>query len=186
VRPTLVLRWGASGLAPLTPSPPPPPRPSPPPARRYFLHQLHKLKKTTGEILSCKEIFEKNPNTVKNYGLTIRYNSRSGTHNMYREYRDTRLAGAVDQMYADMAGRHRARFHSIHIVDTRVVQAGIRAAKRYNPELHGDVPPETVKRPLTKEFARSTRFPLAHRIQRASTKSKRSTYVAARPTTFFS
>jgi large subunit ribosomal protein L18Ae len=147
---------------------------------------MHKLKRTTGEILSCKEISEKNPNTVKNYGLTIRYNSRSGTHNMYREYRDTRLAGAVEQMYADMAGRHRARFHSIHIVDTRVVQAGIRAAKRYNPELHGDVPPETVKRPLTKEFARSTRFPLAHRIQRASTKSKRSTYVAARPTTFFS
>jgi len=63
----------------------------------YFLHQLHKLKKTTGEILSCREIREKNPNIVKNFGITIRYNSRSGTHNMYREYRDTTLAGAVEQ-----------------------------------------------------------------------------------------
>ena len=136
---------------------PPPPLPLAPAPRRYFLHQLHKLKKTTGEILSCRAIAEKNANIVKNYGITIRYNSRSGTHNMYREYRDTRLAGAVEQMYADMAGRHRARFHSIHIVDTKVVQAGIRASKRYNPELDGDVAPETVKRPQTKEFTKNVR-----------------------------
>jgi ribosomal protein L20A (L18A) len=135
--------------------------------------------------LSCKAIAEKNPNIVKNYGITIRYNSRSGTHNMYREYRDTRLAGAVEQMYADMAGRHRARFHSIHIVDVVVVKAGVRAAKRYNPELHGDVAPEAVVRPQTKEFTKMTKFPLAHRIQRAGTKAKKATYVAARPTTFF-
>jgi large subunit ribosomal protein L18Ae len=154
--------------------------------RRYFLHQLHKLKKTTGEILSCREIREKNSNIVKNYGLTIRYNSRSGTHNMYREYRDTRLAGAVEQMYADMAGRHRARFHSIHIVDTKEVPCGSRAAKRYNPEVDGDIPPVTVTRPGIKEFARNSKFPLVHRIQRAATRALRSTFVAQRPTTFFS
>jgi len=123
---------------------------------------------------------------VKNFGITIRYNSRSGTHNMYREYRDTRLAGAVEQMYADMAGRHRARFHSIHIVDTKVVPCGFRQSKRYNPELHGDEVPLSVKRPAVKEFAKNVKFPLVHRIQRAASKSVRSTFVAQRPTTFFS
>ena len=150
------------------------------------MHQLHKLKKTTGEILSCREIREKNPNIVKNFGITIRYNSRSGTHNMYREYRDTTLAGAVEQMYQDMAGRHRARFHAIHIVDTQVVPCGERASKLYNPETDGDVPPAAVKRPNTKAFATGgIKFPLVHRIQRAANKAQRSTYVAARPTTYF-
>jgi large subunit ribosomal protein L18Ae len=132
------------------------------------------------------EIREKNPNIVKNYGITIRYNSRSGTHNMYKEARDTTLAGAVEQVYSDLAGRHRARFSSIQIVDTKVVPAGVRATKRYNPELHGDVAPISVVRPQTKQFAqRGVRFPLAHRIQRAASKSVRSTFAANRPTTFF-
>lgn len=64
----------------------------------YFLHQYKKMKKTTGEILSVNEIFEKKKHTVKNYYIYLRYNSRSGTHNMYKEYRDTSLCGAVEQM----------------------------------------------------------------------------------------
>lgn len=40
---------------------------------------------------------------------------------MYKEYRDTTVTGAVDQMYMEMAGRHRARFPSIHIMKTAVV-----------------------------------------------------------------
>ena len=43
----------------------------------YFLHKLHKLKKTTGEILSVNEIFERKTSYVKNYGVWLRYNSRS-------------------------------------------------------------------------------------------------------------
>ena len=64
----------------------------------YFLHQYKKMKKTTGEILSVNEIFERKPHTVKNFYISLRYNSRSGTHNMYKEYRDTSLTGAVEQM----------------------------------------------------------------------------------------
>ncbi len=147
---------------------------------------MYKLKKSTGEVLSVKEIREKNSNIVKNYGITIRYNSRSSTHNMYKECRDTTLAGAVEQMYSDLAGRHRARFSSIHIVDTRVVPAGVRATKRYNPELHGDEVPVSVKRANVKQFAAAgVKFPLAHRIQRYATKNVRTTYAATRPTTFF-
>merc|ERR1712200_119044 len=50
----------------------------------YFLRQLRKFKKTTGEIVSVEEVKEKNPLKVKNFGIWLRYNSRSGTHNRYR------------------------------------------------------------------------------------------------------
>jgi large subunit ribosomal protein L18Ae len=75
----------------------------------YFMRQFRKMKKTTGEILDCVELIEKNSRTVKNYGIWLRYDSRSGTHNMYREYRDLKLTGAVSQLYNEMAGRHRCR-----------------------------------------------------------------------------
>jgi len=71
----------------------------------YFLSQAHKLKKASGEIISVHQIFEKNPNHVKNFGMWLRYDSRSGTHNMYKEYRDTTLTGAVEKMYAELASR---------------------------------------------------------------------------------
>ncbi|EWM27710.1 60s ribosomal protein l18a [Nannochloropsis gaditana] len=89
----------------------------------YFLHQMHKMKKTTGEILDINELVERNSRIIKNYAIWLKYDSRSGTHNMYREYRDLTLTGAVDQLYAEMAGRHRARFRSIQIIRTGVVDA---------------------------------------------------------------
>ena len=166
---------------------------------------------------------------IKNYGITIRYNSRSGTHNMYKEYRSVSLCDAVDQMcvapaapacslrrsmslsccrraqppaapprpalpppppllsrYSELAGRHRARFHAIQIVDTRIVPAGVRATKKYNPEVDGDEVPVAVKRTSIKQFLDGQiKFPLPHRIQRAPTKALRSTFNARRPTTFF-
>jgi len=63
----------------------------------------------------CLQISEKHPLKVKNFGIWLRYDSRSGTHNMYKEYRETSRVAAVEAMYADMAARHRARFRSIHV-----------------------------------------------------------------------
>merc|ERR1719353_1718041 len=54
----------------------------------YFMKKMVKAKKTGGEILAVNEIFEKNPNTVKNYAIWLRYRSRTDQHNMYKEYRD--------------------------------------------------------------------------------------------------
>merc|ERR1719223_1139357 len=81
------------------------------------------MKKTTGEILDCNELVEKNRRIVKNYGIFLRYNSRSGTHNMYKEYRDVTLCKAIEQMYAELAGRHRARARSIQIMRTAILEA---------------------------------------------------------------
>merc|ERR1711941_5568 len=83
----------------------------------YFLRQLRKFKKTTGEIVSVEEIKERKPKQIKNFGIWLRYDSRSGTHNMYREYRDLTVGGAITQCYRDMGARHRARAHAIQTQD---------------------------------------------------------------------
>uniref|UniRef100_A0A803JS74 Large ribosomal subunit protein eL20 n=1 Tax=Xenopus tropicalis TaxID=8364 RepID=A0A803JS74_XENTR len=63
----------------------------------YFVSQLKKMKKSSGEIVYCGQVYEKTPLKVKNFGIWLRYDSRSGTHNMYREYRDLTTAAAVTQ-----------------------------------------------------------------------------------------
>ena len=134
----------------------------------YFMHQYRNMKKTTGEILDVNEIREKDPNNVKNYALWLRYDSRSGTHNMYREYRAMTLNNAVDQMYSEMAGRHRARPRSIQIIRTATIDDS------------------EVKRPNMLQFVGdNVKFPLPHRLQRAPSKKLRTTFKASRPTTHF-
>jgi large subunit ribosomal protein L18Ae len=81
----------------------------------YFLMKLRKVKKANGEIVALNMVHEKRPLKVKNFGIWIRYDSRSGTHNMYKEYREMTRTEAVDALYQDMAARHRARFRSIHV-----------------------------------------------------------------------
>jgi len=137
----------------------------------YYLHQFRKMKKTTGEILDVVELTEKNSRIVKNYGIWLRYSSRSGTHNMYREYRDVSLTGAVSQLYDEMAGRHRTRPRSIQIIRTGVVAA------------------KDLKRGNGMQFAKKdVKFPLVHRVA-AGKRHQRAlsdrTYTTVRPTTYF-
>ena len=137
----------------------------------YYMHQFRKMKKTTGEILDCVEIVEKNSRIVKNYGIWLRYSSRSGTHNMYREYRDVKLTGAVSQLYDEMAGRHRTRPRSIQIIRTAVVAAS------------------DLKRVNGMQYAKAgVKFPLPHRVTSAKRGQKAlssRTFTTVRPTTFF-
>ncbi|RMZ87083.1 hypothetical protein DV736_g5693, partial [Chaetothyriales sp. CBS 134916] len=129
----------------------------------YFLAKLRKVKKTNGEIVSLNLIHEKRPLKVKNFGIWIRYDSRSGTHNMYKEYREMTRTEAVDSLYSDMAARHRARFRSIHILKVVELQN-----------------PDQVKRPYIKQLiSKDLKFPLPHR----AVKSKK-LYSAKRPSTF--
>jgi large subunit ribosomal protein L18Ae len=137
----------------------------------YYMHQFRKMKKTTGEILDCVEIVEKNSRIVSNYGIWLRYSSRSGTHNMYREFRDISLTGAVSQLYDEMAGRHRTRPRSIQIIRTGVIAA------------------KDLKRPNGMQFAKAkVKFPLPHRVasgKRGQKALSSMTYSTVRPTTFF-
>jgi len=137
----------------------------------YYMHQFRKMKKTTGEILDCVEIVEKNSRIVKNYGIWLRYNSRSGTHNMYREFRDLTLTGAVTQLYNEMAGRHRTRPRSIQIIRTATLDA------------------KDLRRENGMQFAKkNVKFPLTHRVVSAKRNMKAlssRTFTTNRPTTFF-
>ena len=47
------------------------------------------------KYLTFIKIFEKNPNHVKTYGIALKYSSRTYTHNIYKEFRDVTLNGAV-------------------------------------------------------------------------------------------
>ena len=54
---------------------------------RDFLNiesSFSRFKKTTGEIVSVEEIAEWKPLKIKNFGIWLRYDFRSSTHNMYR------------------------------------------------------------------------------------------------------
>mmetsp|Transcript_6881 Transcript_6881/g.8917 ORF Transcript_6881/g.8917 Transcript_6881/m.8917 type:complete len:184 (-) Transcript_6881:231-782(-) len=137
----------------------------------YYMHQFRKMKKTTGEILDCVELVEKDSQSVKNYGIWLRYDSRSGTHNMYREFRDVKLTGAVSQLYDEMAGRHRTRPRSIRIIRTSIVAD--EDLKRLNPMQYvGD----------------DVKFPLPHRVasgKRGQKALSARTYTKNRPTTYF-
>ncbi|CAH2252471.1 60S ribosomal L18a [Pelobates cultripes] len=115
----------------------------------YFVSQLKKMKKALGEIVYCGQVYEKTPLKVKNFGIWLRYDSRSGTHNMYREYRELTTAAAVTQCYRDMGAHHRARAHDIQIMKVEVI------------------PANKYRRPAIKQFHDSKiRFPLPHRVLR--------------------
>merc|ERR1712018_187853 len=131
----------------------------------YFISQLKRMKKSQGEIVSCQQIYEKKPLQIKNFGIWLRYDSRSGTHNMYREYRDLTVGAAVTQCYRDMAARHRARGYSIQIMKVEVV------------------PSSKCRRPHVKQMQNNKmKFPLPHRIMKSQFKSK---FVAKRPNTMY-
>merc|ERR1711908_212203 len=115
----------------------------------YFIRRIVKMKRANGEILSIREIFEKKPEKVATYGIWVRYDSRSGTTNMYKEYTALSQNEAVAPMSQEMAGRHRARFSSIHIIKVAELEASkcIRA---------------NIKQFLKANIA----FPLPHRVSR--------------------
>ncbi|SCU84977.1 LAMI_0C09648g1_1 [Lachancea mirantina] len=130
----------------------------------YFLQRLHKVKKASGEIVSVNVISEPHPTTVKNFAVWVRYDSRSGTHNMYKEIRDVTRVGAIESLYQDMAARHRARFRSIHILKVTEIEKTA-----------------DVKRPYVKQFlTKDLKFPLPHRVEK-STK----VFAYKRPSTYY-
>ena len=103
---------------------------------------------------------------MKNFGIWFRYESRTGTHNAYKEYRECKLTDAVAAMYQDMAGRSRAKAVAIQILKT------------------AELKPDECKRPIVKQFhSTSIKFPLPHKVAKIP-KEMKTTFKASRPTTF--
>eukprot|EP00747_Dinoflagellata_sp_TGD_P087649 gnl/TRDRNA2_/TRDRNA2_163707_c0_seq13.p2 gnl/TRDRNA2_/TRDRNA2_163707_c0~~gnl/TRDRNA2_/TRDRNA2_163707_c0_seq13.p2 ORF type:complete len:188 (+),score=53.15 gnl/TRDRNA2_/TRDRNA2_163707_c0_seq13:62-625(+) len=132
----------------------------------YFMKRLNKAKKSGGELLAVNELFDKGPTKVKNYGIWLRYESRTNTHNMYKEYRDVTINGAVSQMFAEMAGRHRAQPGSIQIINTAVIPAS-KCRRDHVLEMH----------------EAKLKFPIIRKMPLVA-KNLRTTFKASRPMTF--
>jgi len=134
----------------------------------YFLNKTQKIKKTKGEILSVNEIFDKTPTAIKNFGISLRYHSRSNQNNIYKEFRDTSRTGAITKLLTDMGGRHRTTYRRMQIMEVK------------------PVPAKDCKRWATKQFHDSKiKFPLPHRVLRAPSKRYRTVFKASRPSTHF-
>merc|ERR1711924_520333 len=132
----------------------------------YFMKKLNKAKKSGGELLAVNELFDKGPTKVKNYGIWLRYESRTNTHNMYKEYRDVTINGAVSQMYSEMAGRHRAQPGSIQIINSAVIPAG--KCRRDH---------------VTEMLDSKMKYPIIRKMPLVA-KKYRTTFKASRPMTF--
>merc|ERR1711937_215246 len=123
-----------------------------------FLSYYQKINKKVGEIVECAEVHESHPGCVKNYGIWIRYISRSTTENMYREYRDVSLPLAVTQMYREMAGRHRARPGSIQVLKTKRISS-TECRRPQNQAMHdANIKFTLPRRVMTKKAQHARRF----------------------------
>eukprot|EP00892_Ulva_mutabilis_P006357 jgi/Ulvmu1/4093/UM019_0072.1 len=131
----------------------------------YFLSRLRKVKKANGQILAINEIFESKPTRTKNYGVWLRYQSRTGYHNMFKEYRDLTLNGAIEQMYTEMASRHRVRSHQLHIIKTVTIKAA--DCKRAN---------------IIQFHDSQIKFPVLRKYMRPESRTYKTLYKASRPT----
>lgn len=86
---------------------------------------------------------------------------------MYKEYRDVTLCKAIEQMYSELAGRHRARPRSIQIMRTAIVES------------------KDCKKASTMQYHDSKiKFPMTHVIARPAFKKFNAKFVARRPTTY--
>lgn len=133
----------------------------------FFMKRLNKIKKANGEVLDVQIIEPEKSETAKTYGIWLRYDSRTSTHNFYKEYRDISKEGAVSQMYQDMAGKHRAASCTIQILKIK------------------SLTPEEVRRPISiQTLGMNFKFPHLHRRPMCP-KSVRRDFVTSRTRAFY-
>merc|ERR1712151_438013 len=86
--------------------------------------------------------------------------------NMYKEYRDVTINGAVSQMYSEMAGRHRAHPNTIQIINTATLKAS-ECKRDHVLEMHDS----------------KLKYPIIRKMPMVA-KKLRTTFKASRPMTF--
>ena len=114
----------------------------------------HKLKRSHGEVLKIQEVHEKTKTITKNFGVFLKYRSHTGVHNMFKEYRDVSMRGAIDQMYNEIAGNYKASSERVDIIKT--VELNKEELKIRNPRCLQWVDTESIQYPLWRKTARPT------------------------------
>lgn len=101
---------------------------------------------------------------MKNFGIWIRYQSRTGFHNSYKEYRETTMNKAVDALYEEMASRHRVRCSQLQIIKI------------------AEVANEDVRRENTRQFIEEdVSFPVVNKVTRHPSKATKTIFKYKRP-----
>eukprot|EP01060_Flectonema_neradi_P022024 TRINITY_DN301_c0_g1_i2.p1 TRINITY_DN301_c0_g1~~TRINITY_DN301_c0_g1_i2.p1 ORF type:complete len:184 (+),score=42.60 TRINITY_DN301_c0_g1_i2:55-606(+) len=131
-----------------------------------FMREYHKVKRANGEVFGVREIKEKRPGVIKNFGVQLRWYSRTGPVNTSKEMRDTHLSRAVSRIFNDLAGQHRASFSNVQVIRTCTKDAK-----------------DCTRPPVTQFHNSKISFPIIHRV-RVPKKSKRAVLVAKAPQTF--
>ncbi|KAM0688431.1 hypothetical protein COBT_000303 [Conglomerata obtusa] len=89
----------------------------------HILNKKHKVKSTNTVFLKIEELSDENDEyVIKNYGIQYVYKSKTGVHNMYKEFRGLSRCDVVGMLYQDMAGRHKAKDNDIKIVEVKEVE----------------------------------------------------------------
>ncbi|KAL0264013.1 UNVERIFIED_CONTAM: hypothetical protein PYX00_010967 [Menopon gallinae] len=80
----------------------------------------YKIKPGKLVVLKIEELLEDIKDMkIKNYGIQLVYRSKKGIHNMYKEFRSISRCKAVEMLFNDMAGRHKAKRDDIKIVSVK-------------------------------------------------------------------
>jgi large subunit ribosomal protein L18Ae len=134
-----------------------------------LLREQKKIKRTHAELLATQEIKEAESTSVKLFGIALKYRSRTGIHNMYKEYRSTTLSGAVSKMIGEMAGTHKAKLDTINVIRTcRIIRK------------------KDIKRPHSVQYSdKNVKFPLMCSTIRAPMKKYKTVCTAQRPLTAY-
>ena len=114
----------------------------------------HKLKRSHGEILKVQEVHDKSKTITKNFGIFLKYRSHTGVHNMFKEYRDVSMKGAIDQMYNEIAGNYKASAERVEIIKTTELKK--EELKVRNPRCLQWIDTENIQYPLWRKTARPT------------------------------
>ena len=125
------------------------------------------LRKSKGELLRVQEVFESGRTIAKNFGIFLKYRSTVGVHNVFKEYRDTTINGAINQMYDEMGGNHRISRERIDIISVS--------------ELAKEQLRERKPRALIFADAKAVKYPLWKRTARPTNPKFRATFHTSRP-----
>jgi large subunit ribosomal protein L18Ae len=126
--------------------------------------RVARLKKSHGEILAVRHVIEPEPTRVKNYGIWLTFKSVRGTHNVYKEYRDTTTESAVVRLYQEMAGTHNVKSKSIQII--RI----------------SEVEDKDVKRRSVEQFVQDVKYPISQQLIRPAHAHQKRVLSRRRPT----
>lgn len=91
---------------------------------KNLMRTKYKIKPGKIVVLKIEELVEDlKEMKIKNYGIQLVYRSKKGIHNMYKEFRSISRCKAVEMLFNEMAGKHKAKRDDIKIVSLRELRA---------------------------------------------------------------